>query len=472
MIDDLPDDDLLTIFDFCVAGYEDQLTIEAPVFDDQDRKREIESWQSLVHVCRRWRALVFGSPRRLKLQLWCTTTTPARETMDVWPTLPVLIQVDISETSVDNVIAALEHSDRIYQIEFNFHTTLQIEKIWTAMQAPFPELRSLYLSFRGVSYEPALPDLFLVGSAPRLEFLSLVAVPFRGILSSITHLRDLHLRFIPHSEYISPEAMVACLTMLTYLHIFELEFESPQSCPDQETRRFPSPTRSVLPYLGSFSFKGANEYLEELVARIDTPRLSRLSTTFFNDIDFDTPELIQFISRKPEFGAFDQARLIFDYHKAIVRLQSPSDNRMVQVRILCEVLDWQVSSLAQICTLSLHFFSTMETLYIHGDPRLPLNLKDDIEDAEWLDLLLPFKAVKNLYLSKQFSPHIARVLQELTGGRTTEVLPALQNILLEGFQPTEPVHKGIVQFISARQLSNLPVRISEWERDSEQELTY
>jgi hypothetical protein len=66
--------------------------------------------------------------------------------------------------------------------------------------------------------------------------------------------------------------------------------------------------------------------------------------------------------------------------------------------------------------------------------------------------------VKNLYLSKQYSG-IALALQELTGGRITEVLPALKNVLLEGFQ--EPVQEGIAQFISARQLTD-PVAISAW----------
>lgn len=64
--------------------------------------------------------------------------------------------------------------------------------------------------------------------------------------------------------------------------------------------------------------------------------------------------------------------------------------------------------------------------------------------------------VKNLYLSKEFSPRIARALQELAEERTAEVLPALQNVLVEGFQPLEPVQKGNAQLISARQLANQP----------------
>ena len=73
-----PDDVLLEIFDFCG---------EAPF-----SKKEIEAWQILVHVHRRWRSAVFRSPHRLDLQLVCTAKTPARDTLDVWPALPIFIR--------------------------------------------------------------------------------------------------------------------------------------------------------------------------------------------------------------------------------------------------------------------------------------------------------------------------------------------------------------------------------------------
>jgi hypothetical protein len=372
---------------------------------------------------------------------------------------------------VDNVIAELEHSDRIRQftLRVDCHSTSQNENFWTAMQAPFPELTILCLSLPFIPV-PVLPDSFLGGSAPRLRYFYLIAVPFPGLpklLLSATHLVNLYLHDIPHSGYISPEAMVTCLSMLTSLETLQLGFKSPQSCPDQENRRSPPPTRSILPALTTFWFKGVNEYLEDLVSCIDSHRLYRLLTTFFNDIDFNTPELNQFISRTPMFGAFNEAHLMFCDREALVRLQSHperSGDGTVEVNILCQVTDCQLSSLAQICTLLSHLLLTMEKLYIYEKPLYsPPNWKDNIENIEWLDLLFPFTAVKNLYLSKQFSPRIASALQELTGGRTTEVLPALQKVLLEGFQPSKPVQEGIAQFISARQLTNRPVAISIWE---------
>jgi hypothetical protein len=313
-IDVLPDDVLLATFDFYMVQYRDFPKI---MFGDQDTKRKIELWQSLVHVCRRWRDLVFRSPRRLNLQLCYTPETSARISLDVWPALPLLILGVVSKTAVDNVIAELEHRDRISKIGLDFHTTSQIENVWAAMQEPFPELKSLFLLYTVqscIDIVPVFPDSFLGGSTPCLQSLALVAVPFPGLsrlLLSASHLVSLYLHDVPHSGYISPEAMATCLSVLTSLEALQLEFESPQSCPDQESRLSPPPTRSILPALTSFSFKGVNEYLEDLVSWIDSPRLYLLSTTFFNDIDFNIPELSQFISRTPTLGAYNEACLIF-----------------------------------------------------------------------------------------------------------------------------------------------------------------
>ena len=92
------------------------------------------------------------------------------------------------------------------------------------------------------------------------------------------------------------------------------------------------------------------------------------------------------------------------------------------------------------------------------------NWKDDIEIAQWLELFHPFTAVKNLYLSEEFASRIASSLQELVDGRIAEVLPALRNLFLEGLQPSGRVHKGIGEFVAARQLSGHPIAVSRWER--------
>ena len=467
-IDDLPDDVLSDIFDFYVVKHQSLLDF---IIVTGSEKREIESWQALVHVCRHWRDLVFASPYRLNLRLYCTPVTTARMSLNIWPALPLLILANEGDP-VNNVIAPLEHNDRIRHVEVVLgpYTTREIETLWTAMQVPFPELTALRLGRGDSSSVPILPDSFLGGSVPRLRYLGLTSIPFPGIpklLLSATHLVQLRLTNIPHSGYISPEAMVTCLSPLTSLEVLHLNFESPQSGPDLETQPPFLPTRFVLPTLEQLWFKGANEYLEEFLARIDAPQVYTLSIAFFNDIDYSTSELIQFISRTPKLGVYNEAWFIFHSCEAQVGLRpqlKSSDHRMVTIRILCQVLNWQFSSLTQVCALSFRLLLTMENLYIYEEQYPRLEWKDDIEDTDWLDLLHPFSAVKNLYLSRQIAPRIAPALQELTGERTTEVFSALQNIFLEGFQSSEPVEEGIARFIATRQLINHPVVISVWDK--------
>ena len=254
------------------------------------------------------------------------------------------------------------------------------------MRMPFPELITLRMSLSNWPNEPALPDSFLGGSVPRLRHLALVAIPFPGLpklLLSATHLVYLGLYHIPHSGYISPEAMVTCLSVLTSLEELHLRFQSPPSSPGQGSRRPPPPIRSVLPALTEFWFKGINEYSEDLVSRIDTPRLYWLSIMLFGNID--TPELKQFISRTPRFGAYNEVLLIFDDDSVLVRLQSQPEHRMVEVQILCGEPVRQLSSMTHICTSALHPLLTMDNVYFIGDQFTPLLSTDGIESADWLD---------------------------------------------------------------------------------------
>ena len=424
-------------------------------------------WQRLVHVCRRWRSVVFGSPLRLNLRLVCAPTTPARNTLDVWPALPLYIWCYYSrEESADNVLAVLERSNRVYRISLFYFSSSDFETFWAAMDVPFPELTYLWLGSND-KMERVLPDSFLGGSAPRLQYLYFHGIPFPGLpnlLLSTTHLITLWLEDIPHSGYPSPEAMVAALSTLNNLKQLWLEFQSPLSRPE---RRPPPPTRFVHPALTEFQFKGASEYLEDFVARFGAPRLGKLEITFFNQIIFDMPQFIQFISRTPVLKAPGEARVIFEGGVSGVKLSSQtSDFEHFEVKILCKDLDWQVSSLEQVFTSCLPRLSTLEGLSIDSPVGWQSDWQDNVENTLWLELFHPFSSVKNLYLCKEFARCIVPALQELVEGRRTEVLPALENIFLEGLESSGPVEKGIGQFVAMREVTGHPIAVTRWDRSS------
>jgi hypothetical protein len=436
------------------------------IFDSYVHEALTDAWYTLVHVCRKWRNIVFGSPRRLDLQLFCTASTPVKATLNVWPPLPIVIWVHSYEMwGVDNIIPALEQNDRLCIINLFDLPSSHLAKVLAAMQRPFPALTRLQLRPTDETETPVNPASFLGGSAPKLQTLILDRIPFPGLpklLLSATHLVYLELWRIPLSGYISPEAMVTGLSVLTKLESLLIEFESPECRPDRKFRRPPPSTRTLLPALADLQFKGVCEYLEDLMAQIDTPLLDDLAITFFHQLVFDTPHFTQLITRTPKFKAHDEARVFFSDSDVSVTLPQTFDGELELV-ISCSQSDWQLSSLAQVCGTSFPraVIAVVEHLYILKDGIY--DWQEDIENRQWIELLLPFTSVKDLYISSDFTPYIVPALQELVGKGERAVLPALQTLFLEEPLPSGPIQEIIGQFVATRQFSGHPVAISRWE---------
>ena len=462
-IDTLSDDSLLYIFYLLVNEY---------------FRTEVPEWCTIVHVCQRWRALVFGSPRYLNVQLLCTERTEVKKMLDIWPAFPIVIQYfGPPGSSVDNMFAALEDSNRVHSITLcGLDPSSEMEQVVAMMQDSFPVLTDLRLELDWVDRidetTVVIPDSLLGGSAPGLRSLTLGGITFPGLpklLLSTTYLLALQLWRIPHSAYISPKAMVTCLSALTSLKYFTLELERPQTHPDRESQHPPSPTYALLPSLTWLKFQGASEYAEDLVARINAPLLNYLHIALFNQPIFDTPHLFQFVARTPKFQQPNEARITFDnYGVDITRPSLPRDHQSEGLRlsILCESLVDQLSCLPQVCSRSLPAIVAVEHLYICMRPPYPLyRRRDNAEVNQWLVILRLFASVKSLYLSAKPTPRIAATLQQTLG--VTRVLPALQNFFLQEYPPSGRDNHAIGQFISAPRLSSHPIAISRWDRDDE-----
>ena len=117
------------------------------------------------------------------------------------------------------------------------------------------------------------------------------------------------------------------------------------------------------------------------MARIDTPRLLHLSITFFNQIAFDTPHFIQFISRTPKLK-LDKAHVAFEVGAASVNFSSQTSGYgELDVKVSCKESDWQLSSLEQVCTSTLPPLSTLEGLFIHEASYPQPQWQDNVENA-------------------------------------------------------------------------------------------
>ena len=450
----LPDNVLLEIFDF----YRKNLPYTL---------RTTWKWHLLVHVCRRWRHVIFASPHSLKLQILCTHGTPVRRNLGIWPAFPIVIDYrnsggGITPSDEENVVAALEHPDRVYYVRLAVMDS-QLGKMAAVMQEPFPVLTHLHIGSDDGN-APVLPAKFLGASAPRLQKIYLHRIPFPGLpklLLSTNDLVRLELRRIPPTGYISPEVMVACLAALPRLDTFHIGFRSATSRPDRIAP--PPETRTVLPSLTSFEFKGASEYLEDLVSQIDSPQLDRTFMVYFNQlVDFRAARLSEFIDRSigPKLTLFGHAQVTFfnDWVTVDMYLHGnhpSSDSGSATITISCEGIDWQVSHIAQVLS---HFSATISNvvhLKLKVEPE-GLELRG-MDDVEWQHLILQCSILQTLHVSQELTGHVAHALEQVADSEemVAEVMPSLDLICLAG-QPPSPIEK----FITARKLSGLPVGVA------------
>jgi hypothetical protein len=118
--------------------------------------------------------------------------------------------------------------------------------------------------------------------------------------------------------------------------------------------------------------------------------------------------------------------------------------------------------MAQICNQFSFFLSIVEQLDIHEDYNGWTSNRVDMEDTQWLELFRPFTAVRTLRISQKLQPLILPALQELTGERGMEVLPALASLYLQKYKLSIS-DRAIEPFIAVRQHSDHPVTVHPWE---------
>ena len=450
-IDILPDKVLLEIFSFYL--------VDVP--DYHARAWSAWSWPTLIHVCRRWRMIVFASPCRLDLRIRCTGGSRVMQMSDIWPILPIDIWAIGNfpvrgNHHVANIIAALGHNDRIRRIWVDSANSLFLERIATVIREPLPALTDLHIASTAENTAAVFPKSFLGGSAPRLRFLSLERIAFTEIqklLLTANHLVRLCLLQIPRSSHISPGALVTCLSAMPSLERLCIEFQSPRFRPQGTNRLPPPPTRIVLPALTRFRFKGDSEYIEDLVSQIDIPLLHYACIIFSHQLTPHTPrELHDFLSRTEKLTAHNHAAVYFGAYDVTFQLQPES----LSLEVQCASSRSTLLSMAQICSSPLHPFSTLERLDIWE-----VNWPYYMDNTQWLELLRPFTALKDLYLGKKPAQHIMPVLKESAREGTAEYLPALQNIFIGDFRPG-PTQDAIMEFVMARRLSGHPILVHSW----------
>ena len=470
-IDMLIDDVLLEIFDFCRRMIHDNYPFWPPL-------HPVSNWCILVHVCRRWRQIIFESPHRLNLRILCTYRTPVRTNLGIWPAFPIVLELCsqglLEPQDEHNVITTLQHKDRVCSVRL-YTTGSQLAKAVTFLQEPLPMLTDLYMRPTGLTSDrPVLTAEFLGGSAPNLLEITLHSTSFPALptlLLSTSHLVSLNLFRILPSGYISPERMVTCLGALPKLKTFTMRFR--QFAPWFESSRpdkihpFPA-TRPVLPALTDFDFMGQFEYLEDLVAQIDSsPRLERVSLIYRSPLlDLQATQLSEFVDRSigPEFTPSRHA--LVHFHSGVTLTLSrkyanyPNCNRRsIATTILCSPSVWKPFDVARVLSQFSAAFSTVFhlDLELYHEPEDFLDddyQSEDALDVDWLGLLRQFPAMQMLHVSMELAAPVFIQLKDITAEYFAELFPSLDLICLQA-KPAPSLEK----IVSIHRFSDYPVTV-------------
>ena len=236
--------------------------------------------------------------------------------------------------------------------------------------------------------------------------------------------------------------------------------------------------RAILPTLTYFNFRGASAYLEDLLARIEAPFLTHVNITFFNQLIFQVPHLSQFIGRMEMLKFANVAEMESSFGSGVsLKLDRPSASVMpgtpstsanageqghhpLSLCVSCGVLDWQISSMAQICSQS-PLLSNVRHLDIRADYlQLGYRWQDDMDSIVWLELFSSFTSVETLSISGELCPHVAPALEVvasrmMVSALEAPLLPGLRVLHFECCQKSAPVDR----FIAARKEFDRPVDV-------------
>ena len=484
-VDKLPEEILLEIFDSYRRVLKHDVSNQRaggryrydylldPIYERQWNRKH--GWFKLVHVCRKWRRIVLGSPSRLDLSLFLTEQNPGRMQTVYTPRLPPLpIRVDYSNPlraptnkDVDRMVAALKQRDRrVRGVVFKaqgLRQQQQLEKVFKALKRPFPTLERLEIYRSSIDdWELQLPPTFLRGSAPRLRRLKMFPVSLKSIsklLSSATALVELSLGIDTIVGSSPAESLVAHLQTMPCLRWLALKLRSEMS--HILAREFREIGGKVVPLsqLTVLHFKGHRLLLNSLLSGLAAPSLRTFDIHLNGHLD-DLTSPIPHVSRF-------MADINLESEAFKFRVSSSDHGYILSLSLLAHSesiddpdphFDFYSPDVMQISNVLSPRLATVEELFlVSTDNPLPAT-------TPWRRFLELFPNVKVLRLVHNVMFDIAHSLQE-DQDESAPVLPLLEKIKLGtrscSWHQDErrSAMNAFEPFIAARQRAGRPIKI-------------
>ena len=465
----LDDDSLLNIFHlYRPAVFDGDEHDDHRLFGGKKWYRE-RWWYQLVHVCQRWRDLIFRSASHLDLCLVCTFGTPITDMLANSPPFPLIIDYPgqdhpIAAECENEIIFALEqHHERVRRIRL-FVPTPNIERLITVIEGEYPILEYLILA---TPIEDKSTGLMLTETfhAPHLRHLQLtgIAIPIGSrLLTTAVGLIVLALNMKHPSGYLQPNTLLQWISFMPELEMLAVFFGFPVLSRDVERQlmRAPITTHVTLPNLLGLTFRGASAYMEAFVPHITTSRLEKCQIALPNQLTISIPRLLQFINTTENLR-FNRAAFLFYDERVTVGVYPDENAKAYSLSLVvdCWHLDWQVSSAVQISNaLSQKFSAVVYLTFGHEEHSRSSGERNEVDRNEWRKLLMSFNNVKTLDIRDYgLVGEFSHCLQLDDGEHPLELLPELQELI---FLECTAVGDAFAKFIDARKNAGRPVTLT------------
>ncbi|KAH9978404.1 hypothetical protein BJV74DRAFT_138626 [Russula compacta] len=465
-IDDIPDEVLLDIFD----SYRQHFTNDQSVWNKKHK------WFKLMHVCRKWRCIVFASSTRLDLCLFVSNTNPGNMKTIFsphLPPLPIAINHDYHHTGTAS-LKTKEFScmftacSRVRGLTFS-GTAPDFDELFKATKCPLPMLEDLELrNLDNRITEVKVPATFLEGSAPHLRRLKLHRISLTSmssLLSSATMVLELCLRiYAPSTLLLAHLQGMHCLRHLN-LRLRTRGTATSINGPMPPTNPEDTFLLSKLTY---FHYQGPSSVFNALVAGFTAPSLQDVHIILDHDDEDPILHLPRFLDDVEKLYHSVQMISDGDYFRISLLTHSETVGCATPSFRFCS--DYSPDSVMRMsAALSAKLATVEELLMVFLTDSY--ELRDD--DTPWPSFLQHFRRVKVLRVEYEEDVFAIADTLQMDDEPIPDLLPMLEEVEITArgdvFSESpqgQPVMFSELEmaafrpFLAARQEAGRPVKIS------------
>ena len=366
---------------------------------------------------------------------------------------------ELNAEDEEGIILALQHRDRVRRIRLLMPLP-SLQKFIVAIDGKFPVLE--FLSIGPLTKHDTRLTLSSTFEAPHLSHLLLdhFASPIGSpLLTNAVSLVTLLLRWTHPCTYLHPDYFLQPLSSLPQLETLQIGFSSPIPSRDFERQLLHVPiiTHVTLPNLRKFVYRGITAFLEALLPCMTTPLVKMFKVHFFEQLSFSIPSLLPFM-RNLKNLLFINATFLF-HRRAVSVFVYPhmgSGTANFYIDIMCEHLDWQVSSVAQIFNLLDPLFSMVVDISLDcKEYNVSSGWHNQVDRVQWRKLLASFRNVRTLRVHDDLAAQLSHSLR-LNGEPPLELLPELKQLICPVWSVDD---RTFAEFIHEREVASHPVNL-------------